>query len=895
MERIWLDALEFDYLGGWRKETQFVRSVGQGYLIASDIPGTPVKNAETAFKVADGGMYRIFVRTKNWRLPEAPGRFKMAVDGRELPTLCGGMPNHNWYWEIAGDVKLEAGEHIISAIDKSGWLGRFSAVVITNDMDFTPTPEVERLLKQRAECKKISLLPTEREKFDLVIVGAGPGGFAAAISAARNGLKTALISGRPAVGGNASDEGTINMDGASAHHFGMHETGIANEIKATKEHFGCSVQKAMEMLLSAENNLTVYTNELCIDAETKNGKIISVTTVNTETLERFIYTADLFADCSGDGWLGYYAGAAYRLGREAKWEHNESLAPENPDTLTMSGCICDHLPNAPKMRTFEVEKTDEPQDFITPPWAIQIKESDIPGREPINFSKTEWWVENSNDYDDLWNDEFTRDEMLRLGVGYFGWLKNIYSGKEKTKNYRLKALALHLSKRESRRLIGDYILSENDYAPNISFPDTVSYCGWALDVHHPKGIFSGKEGPFLCNKSVPITPIPYRCLYSKNINNLFMAGRCCSVTHLGLGSVRVESTIATLGQVVGTAAALCVKHSVAPRGIYESHIKELQQLLIKQDMTIPGIKNEDKKDIAPLCKITATSFDNNYKMPLTYGFSGEWIEIENEHFCGPHWKNRFLGAEYYKVLVKNPGAEQKITVRLYHTDEKDIPHLTEEKTLILEKNYEGWLTLPLTPTSKGTGFLISITPTDKILWRQRAMSYSCLRHIYFENGEKFSEDFNAPELDYNSKTYALTKGEPKKIINGYTRPDDTDCNAWISSPAEAMPQSITLELPYKKEISSVQITTDTDLTYPRFAFQPPVTTVEPEHKSGYCAKELTLYILVSGKWKEVDSIKNNYRRQIKFSFAPLVAEAVKITVNSTSGESSVKLYEIRIY
>ena len=143
LSNIWLDALEFEDYGGWRCETLFVRSVGMGYLIASDIPGEPVQNAVTTFSVNSAGMYRFFVRTKNWKLPESPGKFKILIDGNELEHICGKMPNNNWYWEIAGDFKLKSGNHTIEIMDKTGWLSRFSAIFITDDMDITPSPEIE--------------------------------------------------------------------------------------------------------------------------------------------------------------------------------------------------------------------------------------------------------------------------------------------------------------------------------------------------------------------------------------------------------------------------------------------------------------------------------------------------------------------------------------------------------------------------------------------------------------------------------------------------------------------------------------------------------------------------------------------------------------------------------
>lgn len=608
MEKIWLDTIDFENYGGWQRETQFVREMGQPYLIANDVPGVPVADASTSFETTESGYYRIFVRTKNWKLPEAPGKFKVSVDDNELENLCGKMPTPSWYWEIAGDIYIEKGVHKLSLRDKTGWLSRCAAVVVTNDFDFVPSPEKTRLLKQRCEIKGICDKVTYMGEWDLIVVGAGPGGVAAAVSGARQGLKTALLCGRPYVGGNASDEGSIGPDGAGGKNSGFHETGIANEIKRICEKNKSTWQSAMEVLLAQNPHVTVFANTLCTDAITEDGKIKSIEAVNTMTLEKYSFAGDMFADCSGDGWLGYYAGAAYRLGREAKHEYNEEFAPQSPDTLTMSGCLCMSRLGW-YMRGFYMEKTEEEAIFDVPDWIPELPEGTEKERPQAKSHCAEWWLENSNDYDDLWEEEFARDALICLGIGYFNWLKTKSPQRDEFKNHKLTHLALHNSKRENRRLIGDYVLSQTDITERTSFDDVVTYHGWGIDVHHPKGIFSGKEGPFHLNMEVPPLPVPYRCLYSKNIENLFMASRCSSVSHLALGTTRIENTIMTFGQVVGIAAAMCKKYGNTPRGIYQNYIKELQQNLLKDDLTILELVNEDSADMARNAEISATSED----------------------------------------------------------------------------------------------------------------------------------------------------------------------------------------------------------------------------------------------------------------------------------------------
>lgn len=665
MQKIWIDAAEFKDYGGWLLETQFVREMGQPYLIANNIPGVPVSNASTEFTVEKSGFYRFFVRTKNWKYPEAPGRFTLKADDYELKNICGKMPALYWYWEIADDVYLEKGTHRLEVCDKTGWLSRFASVIITDDFDFTPSPELPVMLKQRAEIKNIDTKITDMGEWDYVVVGAGPGGVGAAISAARNGLKVALICGRPHPGGNASEESGVGFDGGALYHLGYHETGISDEVKRTREKYNTSWQKAIEMLLSAEPNITLFENEMCIAAECEDNIIKSIECINTVTLKKTRFRSKLFAECTGDGWLGYYAGAKYRLGRESKREFNEEFAPETPDTLTMSGCLSDTKADVGRFLGFYLAEVENEVEFNAPDWAVKLPVA--LHRKPELMYMTEWWMENSNDFDDLYDSEFARDEFVRLVIGYYDWLKNSYENKQDFANRQMRYISLHLSKRENRRLIGDYILNQNDFDGKTKFPDAISYSGWKIDVHHPRGIYSGEEGPFCVDQIVPITPIPYRCLYSCNIKNLFVASRCSSFSHVGLGSPRVESTVNTLGQVVGVAAYLCKKHNCLPRDIYEKHIKELQQLLLKQDQTIFGLLNEDENDLALTATVNADSEDKE-----SGGFAKNVINGVNR--AHPEEVNAWISD-------CKDGLPQSITLTLKESENVSEIHITADTDL----------------------------------------------------------------------------------------------------------------------------------------------------------------------------------------------------------------------
>lgn len=671
MQTIWIDALEFGEFGGFVRETQFVREMGQAYLIADGV-GEIVSPAKTIFSVLEDGMYRFFIRTKNWCTDYSPDGLQIIVDGVMAPHICGKMHSQGWYFEIAADFSLKAGEHTLEVQNTDGWFARFAAVVITNDYNFYPSRELTKLLRQRSAIKGI--LPTVlKEKFEFIVVGGGVAGITAAITASRYGIKTALINDRPILGGNGSDEAHVTLEGSA--HKGYHETGVIFEIKNYKENTGLTWSEVFERFCDREKNLTVFSNVLVDGAVTENNRIVAVTATNTLNYQKYEFAAENFVDATGDAWLGYYSGAEYKIGREAKFEYGESAAPETADGNTMSGCATRTVTdNTDTICSYYAEEQSVPYEFKAPVWAFKLPEGDKLGREPHYIDRGHWWLEMPNDYDDIWESEFVRDSMLRMSVGYFDWLKNSWSKKDKAKNFRLKKLGLYNAKRESRRLIGDYILTENDYVAGKHFDDAVCYSGWNIDVHHVGGIFSGQEGMFTIDKVVPITPIPFRALYSKNIENLMMVGRCISVSHIGLGPIRVQLTGATMGQAVATAAYLCKKYNKTPRLIGRDCIKELQQLVIKDGLMLPGFKNYDNNDIARKASISADSYSENGhpmnvingKTRLTDGPDYAWISevglpqsivldfAREIYFCEIRITFDFPFAEYKQCFLPSP-------------------------------------------------------------------------------------------------------------------------------------------------------------------------------------------------------------------------------------------------
>ena len=631
MEKIWIDALEFEDYGGFQRDTQFVREMGQGYLMAGGV-GESVAPAVVKFTVTEEGMYRVFIRTKNWCVGYDPDGLIVAVDGQKSEHISGMMQISKWYFEVGGDFQLSAGTHTLSIQDTTGWFGRFAAVVITNDFDFYPSPELCRLKAQRSEIKGMKDIVTDHGHYDLLIAGGGVPGITAAITAARHGLKVALINDRPVLGGNGSDEGDVTLEGAA--HRGYHETGLIYEIKNVRHEERLSWSVVFDRFVRNEPNISLFSNMLVDDCRCEGSKIRSVHAVDTLNLTEHTFSADQYMDNTGDGWLGYYAGADYHIGREARWEYGEVFAPETADGNTMSGCNSGTYPETGRrIYNYGADYAEEDVTFVPPDWAFKLPQGAEMNRQPRAIERGEWWLENRNDYDDLWEQEYARDALIRVSVGYFDWLKNSWPEREKARKLKLTRLGTFNAKRESRRLIGDYVMTQNDFRLRPDFPDAVCYSGWNIDVHHIKGIFSGSEGAFTCDEKIGITQIPFRCLYSRNVDNLMMAGRCISVSHIGLGPTRVMLTGASMAQAVATAAVLCKKYGLNPREIGKQHMDELQQILLKDGQFIPGCTNHDPEDLAATAAITADSWQSdghpenviNGKTRATDGGDYAWI------------------------------------------------------------------------------------------------------------------------------------------------------------------------------------------------------------------------------------------------------------------------------
>lgn len=429
----------------------------------------------------------------------------------------------------------------------------------------------------------------EKESFDVIqhdvdlcVVGGGLAGMFAAIAAARHGATVVLMQDRPVLGGNASSE--IRMWVRGAHGENVRETGLLEEVALENMYRNPGMNYSIwDSVLyekaAGEKNITLLLNCSCCEAETEENRIHSVKGWQMTTQQWHLVKAKIFADCSGDSVLAPLTGAAYRMGREAQAEFGESIEPEESDNCTM-GMTC----------LLQARETDKPTRYIPPKWAHKYTEKDFPHRmdtqNPDAWKEDNfWWMELGGVYDSIRDTEKLRDELLKIAFGVWDFVKN--GGCVDADHWELEWVGFLPGKRESRRYVGDYILTQNDVRGGTIYEDTIAYGGWTMDDHNPQG-FATPEKPNIFHDAPSPYAIPYRCLYSKNIDNLMFAGRNISTTHAALSSTRVMATCALLGQALGTAASIAAAHDCSPRDVYTNYIEDLKQTLIEDDCYLPG-------------------------------------------------------------------------------------------------------------------------------------------------------------------------------------------------------------------------------------------------------------------------------------------------------------------
>jgi hypothetical protein len=570
--QVLVEAESFESHGGWKLDTQFIDNMGSPYLLAHGL-GRPVKDATTTVEFPARGKYRIFVRTKDWvarwDATGQPGRFQLQVGGTAVKETFG-TKGAEWHWHDGGTVMIESTSVKLALHDLTGFDGRCDSIFFTTDTGFVPPNDAVELKVWRKQALGLPDNPVTSKEYDLVVVGGGYSGMGAALSAARMGCKVALIQNRPVLGGNGSSEVRVwamgNIRRGKYPRIGEIIDEIADNAKKSPGTYEEFEDAKKEAIVRAEKNIDLFLNHHANVVEMDGDKIKSVTAFDTRTGAERRFIGRNFVDCTGHGTIGQLAGASYdmsetgRMGMSNMWAWDE---------------------------------TDKAESYPATPWALDLEMKDFPYPRDHHG---QWFWESGFDKDAIGDAEGIRDWNLRAVYGAFNAMKN-RDGAEKHKEAILTWVAYIGGPRESRRLMGDVLLTEEDIVAKRDFPDGCVPSTWSIDLHYPKKQYATKfpDNPFISvavhgkgvNRSYGY-PVPYRCFYSKDIPNLFMAGRNISVTHEALGTVRVMKTCGMMGEVVGKAAAICAKENTTPRGVYEKYLPTLLKML-----ELPGLARRE--------------------------------------------------------------------------------------------------------------------------------------------------------------------------------------------------------------------------------------------------------------------------------------------------------------
>lgn len=738
---------------------------------------------------------------------------------------------------------------------------------------------------------------------DMVITGGGLSGVCCAITSARQGIQVVLVQDRPVLGGNSSSEVRLWVLGATSHmgnnNRWAREGGVIDELLLENTYRNPEGNPLIfdTILLekvAEQKNITLLLNTCVYDLEkTDADSIKSIKAFCSQNSTGYELYASLFCDASGDGIIGFLSGAAFRMGAESKDEFEEKFAPSDE-----YGELLGHS------MYFYSKDVGRPVKFVAPSFALNDI-TKIPRFKSFNaqeFGCRLWWIEYGGRLDTVHETETIKWELWKVVYGVWNYIKN--SGKfPEAETMTLEWVGTIPGKRESRRFEGDYMIRQQDVVEQKSFSDAVAFGGWSIDLHPADGVFSEKPG---CNQwhSKGIYSIPYRCYYSRNIKNLFIAGRLISASHVAFGSTRVMATSAYGGQAIALAATLCKKYNVFPKQLSDRHIKELQQELIKTGQHIPGLQLKDEEDLVQKATISASSTLLLKEMPA----AGIW---------------KPLNQSAAQMLPLRPGTlpgltvtvraeiETNITVELRkssksfnHTpdvilESKSFPLIKGDNVIDLNFNsvfneecyaficFMKNEAVKLQYSDKRITGVLSvfnkINPAVSNYGKQEPKEDVGVDTFEFWCPERRPEGFNiAMKL-----THALKAFSPDHLKNGLQRPV-TSTNAWVADFDDECPM-ITVSWNKPTKISRINLSFDAD-------YDNPLETVlinQPETVMPFCVERLEV---LNCNNQVVTEIQNNYLSQRSISLAePFVTQDLKLKLYRNNLQTPVSLFEVRCY
>lgn len=745
----------------------------------------------------------------------------------------------------------------------------------------------------------------ELVKSDITVIGGGLAGVCAAVAAARLGQTVSLINNRGVLGGNSSSEVRVWVCGATAHGTQRYarETGIMGEMFVENQYRNPEGNPYLWDLVvletvRAEKNIQLFLNtdvhEVAASGQEDERVIHSVTGWMMGSERKICFESDMFIDCTGDGLVGFLAGAKYRIGREAREEYNEEWAPEIADDITLGSTLL-----------FYTKESDRPVKYIPPSFAKDITKTTIPMKRVIRSGDSGchyWWIEWGGETDTVHNNESIRDELWSVIYGIWDYIKN--SGNFEADNMTLEWVGSLPGKREYRRFQGDYMLNQNDIIAQEPFGDRIAFGGWSIDLHPPQGMYSTESGS---KHLYPdgIYHIPFRSLYSSNVSNLMFAGRDISATHVAFGTTRVMATCAVMGEAAGSGAALALQKGVSPRLLHRDYMKDLQQLMLRQDASIIGIAGDDPRDLAKTAEITASSTLNA-------------IAVTSPSDTRPLHKDvgvLFPVSPSLETVDLLLDAEQDtlLEVELWHTG-KGENYVPKQQVAVasatVAKGSQQWvkLGLPWQPDEPCNAFVI-IKANEAI--RLHTTDRPLTGVLCFEKGPKpvvssLLEDQqpDQPVVQWSMRAWnrqlaclqitpATEAYSPKQVIDGYVRPF-AGPHLWVSEEmSKDNPEWIQLTWKEEQKIAEIHLTFNDDVNEDLINLHHHRTVFEtiPELVHTY-----RIEALIGDEWIVVGERSDNHKRKRVHKLKEeIVSKQIRVWIEGTNGGLRAEVAEIRVY
>ena len=736
---------------------------------------------------------------------------------------------------------------------------------------------------------------------DLAIIGGGLAGTCAAITAARQGLRVVLVQDRPVLGGNASSEVRLWVLGATAHmgnnNRWARESGVVDEVLLENQYRNPEgnpliFDTVLLELVVAEPNITLLLNTAAFEVETSDADTISaVRAFCSQNSTMYEVRAPLFCDASGDGVVGFLAGAAFRMGAESREEFGEKFAPDKAYGELLGHSIY-----------FYSKDTGRPVRFTPPSFALKDI-SAIPRWRKFNvhdFGCKLWWIEYGGRLDTIHDTETIKWELWKVVYGVWDHIKN--SGQfPEAENLTLEWVGTIPGKRESRRFEGDYILTQHDIVEQRRHHDDVSFGGWSIDVHPGDGVYSPMPGCWQ-EHSKGLYPIPYRCMYSRNIPNLFLAGRIISATHVAFASTRVMGTCALGGQAIAVAAALCKKHGLLPRDLAESsRVGELQLELVRKGQFIPYVSPIDEADLSRSATVAASSTLSLDELPAAAGSDflaldrgrGMLVPCPTGQVPAMTFRAKASGLTKVTVELRACSREDSFT-----PDEVLESHVVELAGGSTKSKVEA-LVIPFrTVLSSPRYVMVCLMPNPDValaLSDHRLTGILSLRHAYTQRpktdigidiiemwlperrpgGRNFAMSFQPPVRGFGAEHVAT---EPQRPTNA--------ANAWIASFDDAEPW-IEFSWPQPREIREVTIYFDCDYDHPMES----VLMGQPEREMPFCVRDCRI---TDDQGRLLAEISGNHQTLRTLRFEPARTTKLRIAMKRPSPQVPASLFRVRI-